>query len=89
MYNTNDRINIIWLYYELQLMKEYFLSQRRGVRQKNLNLAMIKDSRFQLLTEISRMNLSDSSIKSTNQNLKVNIFVDKHYVAGTNIAIMK
>lgn len=27
--------------------------------------------------------------KSTNQNLKVNIFVDKHYVAGTNIAIMK
>ena len=38
----NDRINIIWLYYELQLMKEYFLSQRRGVRQKNLNLAMIK-----------------------------------------------
>lgn len=38
----NDEVNIIWLYYELQLMKEYFLSQRRGVRQKNLNLGMIK-----------------------------------------------
>lgn len=38
----NDEINIIWLYYELQMMKEYFLSQRRGVRQKNLNLSMIK-----------------------------------------------
>ena len=38
----NDEVNIIWLYYELQLMKEHFLSQRRGVRQKNLNLGMIK-----------------------------------------------
>ena len=38
----NDEVNIIWLYYELQLMKEYFLTQRRGVRQKNLNLGMIK-----------------------------------------------
>ena len=38
----NDEVNIIWLYYELQMMKEYFLSQRRGVRQKNLNLGMIK-----------------------------------------------
>ena len=25
----NDRINIIWLYYELQLMKEYFLSRKK------------------------------------------------------------
>ena len=38
----NDEVNIIWLYYELQLMKEHFLMQRRGVRQKNLNLGMIK-----------------------------------------------
>ena len=38
----NDEVNIIWLYYELQMMKEHFLSQRRGVRQKNLNLGMIK-----------------------------------------------
>ena len=38
----NDEVNIIWLYYELQMMKNHFLSQRRGVRQKNLNLGMIK-----------------------------------------------
>ena len=38
----NEKINIIWLYFELQMMKKYFLSQRRGVRQKNLNLGMIK-----------------------------------------------
>ena len=38
----NETVNIVWLYYSLQLMKEHFLSQRRGVRQKNLNLGMIK-----------------------------------------------
>lgn len=38
----NEKINVIWLYYELLLMKDFFLCQRRGVRQKNLNLGMIK-----------------------------------------------
>ena len=38
----NETVNIVWLYYSLQLMKEHFLSQRRGVRQKNLNLGKIK-----------------------------------------------
>lgn len=38
----NDRVNIVWLYHVLQQMKDYFLQQRRGVRQKNLNLGMIK-----------------------------------------------
>ena len=37
-----SNVDIIWLYYELQLMKDHFLSLRRGVRQKNLNLGMIK-----------------------------------------------
>ena len=39
----NEKINIVWLYYSLTLMKDYYLSQRRGVRQKNLNLGMIKN----------------------------------------------
>lgn len=39
----NEKINVIWLYYELTLMKDFFLCQRRGVRQKNLNLSMIKE----------------------------------------------
>ena len=38
----NEKINIVWLYYALLLLKNYFLHQRRGVRQKNLNLGMIK-----------------------------------------------
>jgi type I restriction enzyme S subunit len=39
----NDRINIEWLYYLLQIMKSHFLDMRRGCRQKNLNLGMIKN----------------------------------------------
>ena len=38
----NESVNIVWLYYALSLMKENYLSQRRGVRQKNLNLGMIR-----------------------------------------------
>lgn len=39
---THD-VNIVWLYYNLYYMKDYFLSKRRGIRQKNLNLGMIKE----------------------------------------------
>ena len=38
----NRDVNVIWLYYELMEMKEFFLQNRRGVRQKNLSLGMIK-----------------------------------------------
>ncbi|WP_088188048.1 restriction endonuclease subunit S [Desulfosporosinus sp. FKA] len=34
--------NIEWLYDCAQIMREYFLKNRRGVRQKNLNLGMIR-----------------------------------------------
>ena len=39
---VNEKVNVVWLYYELQAMKEYFLNQRHGVRPKNLTLKMIK-----------------------------------------------
>lgn len=39
----NDDVDIVWLYYNLMHMKEHFLSNRRGIRQKNLNLGMIKE----------------------------------------------
>nr|WP_307990362.1 restriction endonuclease subunit S [uncultured Niameybacter sp.] len=39
----NESVNIVWLYYNLMHMKEHFLSNRRGIRQKNLNLGMIKE----------------------------------------------
>lgn len=32
----------LFVYYTIQLAKEYYLSQRRGARQKNLNLSIIK-----------------------------------------------
>ena len=38
----NEMVNVVWLYHELQLMKSHFLTQRNGVRQKNLNLGMIR-----------------------------------------------
>ena len=69
----NDRINIIWLYYELQLMKEYFLSQRRGVRQKNLNLAMIK--RFEI--PIANRDKQDEFARFVNQVNKSKVAVQK------------
>ena len=42
IFPTED-VNVIWLYFNLTHMKEYFLSNRRGIRQKNLNLGMIKE----------------------------------------------
>lgn len=37
-----DICNTIFIYYYIQLGKKYFKRQQRGVRQKNLNLSMIK-----------------------------------------------
>lgn len=42
----NSLVNIEWLYSYIEYSKETYLLQRRGVRQKNLNLGMIKE--FQL-----------------------------------------
>ena len=55
----NDEVNIIWLYYELQLMKEHFLSQRRGVRQKNLNLGMIKKFEIPIANRVRQDKFAD------------------------------
>jgi len=41
--NVNkDLVNIEWLYDCAKIMRPFFLNNRRGVRQKNLNLGMIK-----------------------------------------------
>lgn len=39
----NNIVNILWLYFILTIMKPHFLENRRGIRQKNLNLGMIKN----------------------------------------------
>lgn len=40
--------NTIYVYYSIQIGKEYFRSQQRGVRQKNMNLSMIKATKIPL-----------------------------------------
>lgn len=39
----NGKVNVLWLYHILQIMKPHFLQNRRGIRQKNLNLGMIRE----------------------------------------------
>ncbi len=44
----SDKFNTIFLYYAFSHIKPYVLSLRRGVRQKNLSLAKIKELEIQL-----------------------------------------
>lgn len=40
----NDaKVSTVFIYYCIQIGKEFYKSQQRGVRQKNLNLSMVKD----------------------------------------------
>lgn len=39
----NETVNTQYVYYVIQYGKEHYKSQQRGVRQKNLNLSIIKD----------------------------------------------
>lgn len=40
---NNSVVNTVYVYYCIQMGKDFYKSQQRGVRQKNLNLTMIKD----------------------------------------------
>ena len=74
----SEKINMIFLYYALTFIKPYVLSLRRGVRQKNLSLAKIKDlsiqfPKLEVQTEVSnRLNF----FKETSQKLSNN-YLDK------------
>ncbi|MGE0568568.1 MAG: restriction endonuclease subunit S [Bacteroidia bacterium] len=37
-----DKCNVMFIYFAVQLSKDYYLNQRRGARQRNLNLSMVK-----------------------------------------------
>ena len=39
---NNEKANVIFLYYMIQIGKEHYKSTQRGVRQQNMNLSMIK-----------------------------------------------
>lgn len=73
----NERIDIVWLYYALTMMKNHYLSQRRGVRQKNLNLGMIKDFKLPIaqkneqLTFVSFVKQIDKSKFVAKKRLKL------------------
>ena len=73
----NDEVNIIWLYYELQMMKEYFLSQRRGVRQKNLNLGMIKAFKIPIAKRDQQDEFSDFVKQVDKSKVKVQKALDE------------
>lgn len=44
----SDRVNVLWLYNALTVVKEKVLLMRRGCRQKNLNVGMIKELQLKL-----------------------------------------
>lgn len=44
----NYNSNIIYVYYAIQIGRKYFMSRQRGIRQKNLNLTMVKDTEIPL-----------------------------------------
>ena len=73
----HDEVNIIWLYYELQMMKEYFLSQRRGVRQKNLNLGMIKAFKIPIAKRDQQDEFSDFVKQVDKSKVKVQKALDE------------
>jgi len=80
-----QKINMIFLYYALTFIKPYVLSLRRGVRQKNLSLAKIKElsiqfpkvdvqlrvsKRLDLFKGLSRK-LSNVYLDKINQHIKI------------------
>ena len=69
----NESVNIVWLYYALSLMKENYLSQRRGVRQKNLNLGMIRGFELPVAEKIDQ----DEFVKFVEQIDKSKVAVQK------------
>ena len=69
----NESVNIVWLYYALSLMKENYLSQRRGVRQKNLNLGMIRGFELPVAEKIDQ----DEFVKFVEQVDKSKVAVQK------------
>lgn len=69
-----EKINMVFLYYALAYIKPYVLSLRRGVRQKNLSLAKIKDLFIQIPKNIDIQNEVAERLnffKDTTNKLKI------------------
>jgi type I restriction enzyme S subunit len=71
-----DKINMVFLYYSLTYIKPYVLSLRRGVRQKNLSLAKIKDLTIKLPSIAMQIKVAEKLkiFKEISNNLRVGYF---------------
>lgn len=56
--------NTIYIYFNIQLGKEYFKKERRGVRQQNMNLSMIRDIKI-MLPPITEQNQFAAIVENT------------------------
>nr|WP_217268877.1 MULTISPECIES: restriction endonuclease subunit S [Vibrio] len=64
----NESVDIEWLYSYLSYSKEHYLKARRGVRQKNLNLGMIKEFELPIPPKDLQQRFA-ALAKSVNRNL--------------------
>lgn len=77
IYINTELINIEWLYDCAQLMRPHFLKNRRGVRQKNLNLGMIKSLEIPLPPLSLQTNYASKITKIEEQKALVQKAVDE------------
>ncbi|ACX63342.1 restriction endonuclease subunit S [Paenibacillus sp. Y412MC10] len=70
-------VNIEWLYDCARIMRPHFLSNRRGVRQKNLNLGMIKNLEIPLPPLDLQIQFADIVTKIEEQKTLVKQAIDE------------
>jgi type I restriction enzyme S subunit len=65
--NLNENlVNTVYVYYCIQIGKEFYKSQQRGVRQKNLNLSMLKGLEI-LLPDLAHQNQFADFVKQVDK----------------------
>jgi type I restriction enzyme S subunit len=79
----NEKANIAYVYCAIQLGRDFFRRQQRGVRQKNLNLSMVEEIRIpnppiNLQNRFSSIleRINEFKVKITNSSLEINDLFD-------------
>lgn len=85
----NDNIDIVWLYHVLQIMKPHFLEQRRGIRQKNLNLGMIKSFQVPYAPKSEQKLFASFVTKIDKSKLTIQGIRDKMEMEMEKLALMQ
>lgn len=73
-------IDITYLYYAIQIGRKFFMSQQRGVRQKNLNLDMIKNLQVPVPSVIQQKKFSKIVVRI--ESLKKNQILSNDWLDG-------